>query len=184
MVQRAAETYDLLKQRTEELRRAYIQMRLLTVVVEVTKAISNLEEMLSPIATAFGETFLADGCILQLIENNTLVGIPGIYSPIGKIDSWLEQDPMLSEAIATGKIQVSANILKDSKLDGITHYQNAGIQAHVIVPVTYGEKILGVISLQWKQPCTLRDDEINLIHLSAELVAIAITSSRNHLNTV
>ncbi|MBD2385782.1 response regulator [Cylindrospermum sp. FACHB-282] len=184
VVQRAAETYDLLKQRTEELRRAHAQMELLNVLVDLTQAASSLEETLAPIAKAFSETFAADGCILQLIEGNALVATQGTYSETGTIENWLAQDPLTQDAIATEKIQISLNIPKDSKLDGINHYSNNGVQAHLIIPISYRSEILGVLSLQWKQPCTLREDEIKLIHLSAELVAIALTSSRNHQPTV
>ncbi len=180
VVQRAAETYDLLKQRTEELRRANAQMALLTVLVEVTQAAHSLDETLTPIATAFSESFDADGCLLQLIEGNTLVATQGSYSSDGKLNNWLAQDPLTSEAIATGKMQVSLNVAKDAKLAGITHYQDTGVQAHLVIPITYRNDMLGVLSLQWEQPCSLREDELTLIHLSAELVAIALTSSRCH----
>ncbi|AFZ28159.1 response regulator containing a CheY-like receiver domain and an HD-GYP domain [Cylindrospermum stagnale PCC 7417] len=184
VVQRAAETYDLLKQRTEELRRAHAQMGLLTVLVDVTQAASSKDATLAPIARAFSDTFAADGCILQLIEGNTLVGSQGSYSDTGKIENWLAQDPLAKEAIATGKIQVSLNVPKDTKLNSISHYLDHDVQAHVIIPIRYRSEILGVLSLQWKQPCTLREDEIKLIHLSAELVAIALTSSHYHQTTV
>jgi len=177
VVQRAAETYDLLKQRTEELRRANAQMALLTVLVEVTQAASNQEETLTPIAKAFSETFSADGCILQLIEENILVGTQGSHSDSGTIENWLAQDPMVQQAIATGEIQISLNISKDTKLDGVNHYQDTGVQAHLIIPITYQQKVLGALSLQWKQPRTLREDELKLIHLSAQLVAITLASS-------
>ncbi|HLO88601.1 MAG TPA: response regulator [Nostocaceae cyanobacterium] len=177
VVQRAAETYDLLKQRTEELRRAHAQVNLLSVLVEVTQAATGLEETLTPIARAFSQTFAAEGCILQLIEEHNLVGTQGVYSETGSMENWLAQDPLTSEAIATGQIQLSLNVPKDSKLNGINHYQSTGTQAHLIIPIKYRNKVLGVLSLQWKQPCSLREDELNLIHLSAELVAIALTSS-------
>jgi CheY-like chemotaxis protein len=177
VVQRAAETYDLLKQRTEELRRAHAQVNLLSVLVEVTQAASNLEETLTPIAKAFSETFAAEGCILQLLEDSTPIGTQGVYSEDGSMENWLAQDPLTSEAIATGQMQLSLNIPKDTKLNGVNHYQNSGTQAHLIIPIKYRAKILGVLSLQWKQPCILREDELGLIQLSAELVAIALTSS-------
>jgi CheY-like chemotaxis protein len=178
VVQRAAETYDLLKQRTEELRRANAEMALLTVLVEVTQAASSLEETLTPIARAVSETFATDGCILQLIEGNTLVATQGTYSDTGTIENWLAQDPLTSEAIATGKMQVSLNVLKDPKLDGVEHYQTTGVQAHLIIPISYRNQLLALLSLQWKLPSTLREDELKLIQLSAQLVAIALTSSR------
>ncbi|MEA5602035.1 response regulator [Nostoc sp. UHCC 0252] len=177
VVQRAAETYDLLKQRTEELRRAHAQMALLSVLVQVTQAASSLEETLTPIAKAVSETFGAEGCILQLTDGNNLVATQGSYSDTGTIDNWLSLDPLTTEAIATGQMQVSLNVLKDTKLVDAIHYKNTDVQAHLVIPISYRHKLLGVLSLQWKQPCTLREDELMLINLSAELVAIALTSS-------
>jgi CheY-like chemotaxis protein len=178
VVQRAAETYDLLKQRTEELRRANAQMALLTVLVQVTQEAPTLEATLNPIATAFGESFGADGCILQLVEGDSLVTNQGTYCREGVIENWLAQDPLTSEAIASHQIQVSVNIPKDQKLAGVAHYPATGVQAHLIIPITYRNEVLAVLSLQWKQPCTLREDELKLIHLSAQLVAIALSCTR------
>ncbi|MEC4815722.1 MAG: response regulator [Scytonema sp. PMC 1069.18] len=178
VVQRAAETYDLLKQRTEELRRANAQMALLAVLVQVTQSSPNMEATLDPIAEAFGESFAADDCILQLVENNTLVTKQGTYSRGSQVENWLAQDPLTNKAIATQEMQVCVNILDDKKLAGIAHYPASGVQAHLIVPITYRNQVLAVLSLQWKQPCTLREDELKLIHLSAQLVAIVLVSTR------
>ncbi|MBD2250151.1 response regulator [Nostoc parmelioides] len=178
VVQRAAETYDLLKQRTEELRRANAQMSLLTVLVQVTQASNSLEAILTPIATAFAESFTVNACILQMLEGQTLSTIQGFYSQEGTVNNWLNQDPLTNEAIATGQIQLAANIAKDPKLAGISQYQDHGIQAHVVIPITYRNEMLGILSLQWQKPISLREDELTLIHLSAQLVAIALASSR------
>ncbi|MER3588530.1 MAG: two-component system response regulator, partial [Mastigocladus sp. ERB_26_1] len=163
VVQRAAETYDLLKQRTEELRRANAQMALLTVLVQVAQQASSLEAILNPIATAFGESFSADSCILQLVENDNLVTTQGSYSSGGSVENWLAVDPLTSEAITTGQMQVSVNVPKDEKLAGVAHYTDSGVEAHLIIPITYAGKVLAVLSLQWKKPCTLREDELKLI---------------------
>jgi CheY-like chemotaxis protein len=184
VVQRAAETYDLLKQRTEELRRAHAQMALLSVLVQVTQAASSLEETLAPIAKAVSETFGAEGCILQLTDGDNLVATQGTYSDTGTIDNWLSLDPLTTEAIATKQMQVSLNVLKDTKLVDAIHYKNTGVQAHLVIPISYRHQLLGVLSLQWKQPCTLREDELTLINLSAELVAIALTSSHSPKTSV
>ncbi|BAU08734.1 two-component system response regulator [Fischerella thermalis CCMEE 5330] len=180
VVQRAAETYDLLKQRTEELRRANAQMALLTVLVQVSQQASSLEAILNPIATAFGESFSADGCILQLVENLSLVTTQGSYSSEGSVENWLAVDPLTSEAIATGQMQVSVNVPNDEKLAGVAHYTDSGVEAHLIIPITYAGKVLAVLSLQWKKPCTLREDELKLIHLSAQLVATVLSCTRYH----
>jgi CheY-like chemotaxis protein len=178
VVQRAAETYDLLKQRTEELHRAQAKIALLSFLVQVTKTTSSLQPSLTSIATAFNETFAADGCILQLVEKNTLINTQGTYSDTGIIENWLDQDPLTTEAIASGKIQFSVNVPKDQKLVSIPQYPDNQVQAHFIIPIIYRSEVLAVLSLQWKQPCTLREDELELIHTSAQLVAIALTSDR------
>ncbi|MHC5830926.1 MAG: GAF domain-containing protein, partial [Nostoc sp.] len=108
----------------------------------------------------------------------------GTYSDTGTIENWLSLDPLTREAIATGEMQVSLNVLKDTKLVDAIDYQNTGVQAHLVIPISYHNQLLGVLSLQWKQPCTLREDELVLINLLAQLLAIAFTSSRSHQTIV
>src|SRR5579883_902868 len=168
VVQRAAETYELLKQRTEELRRSQAQTALLSTIVRTAQEASSLEDSLTPIATAFGKNFQADGCILQLVEGNHLVAAQGEYSTNGKLDNWLDNDPLVKSAIASQKAQVAVNVPADSNLAAIEHYTASGVQAHLLIPVTYRNEVLAVLSLQWKQPATLREDELVLLHLSAQ----------------
>ena len=183
VVQRAAESYDLLKQRTEELRRANAQIALLAVLLQITHEVPSLEATLNPIATVFGEGLAADGCILQLVKSNTLIATQGTYSSDFKVENWLAQDPLFEEAIATQHQQVSANIPKDPKLAGVAHYLNSGVQAHLLAPIVSQNQVLAVLSLQWVQPCTLREDELKLIQLAAQLVALTLTSMGYHNNS-
>jgi CheY-like chemotaxis protein len=178
VVQRAAETYDLLKQRTEELRRANAQMELLTSLLQETVAAPRLTAIFDPIAKAFGESFACDGCILQLVEANALTANQGTYTSGGTLENWLAQDPLAGNAIATQQIQVSVNIPTDEKLNTIPHYADSGVKAHLMLPVTYHNQTLAVLSLQWKRPCILREDELKLIHCSAQLTALALTAVR------
>lgn len=178
VVSRAAETYELLKQRTEELRRAQAQTLLLSTIVQVTRHSTHLTAILPAIATAFGETFAADGCILQLVEEELLMSTQGNYSTGGRLENWLEKDPLVSEAIATQKIQVAVNVPSDQSLSQIPHYAEAGVQAHLIIPICFQGRILAVLSLQWKQPSSLREDELTLLHLSAQQVALALTCTQ------
>jgi CheY-like chemotaxis protein len=178
VVQRAAETYDLLKQRTEELRRANAQMALLTSLVNVTQLSTSFESALDPLARAFGESFGADGCILQMIEASALAPTQGSYSNAGILENWLSQDPLTMQAMQTGKMQVSVNVPNDEKLATVSHYSDSGVKAHLMVPIVYRSQTLAVLSLQWKQPYALREDELKLIHNSTQLAAIALTATR------
>ncbi len=173
VVQRAAETYDLLKQRTEELRRANAQMALLAVLVRLTSAEST-QTALTPIATAFGENFGVDSCNLQLVTDGNLVANMGTYGSPSSANCLMS--PLIQEAITTGQLQLSVNIPKDPNLASVACYLENGIEAHLALPIIYRGEVLAILSLQWKQPCTLREDEIRLIHLSGQLVALALTA--------
>ncbi len=173
VVQRAAETYDLLKQRTEELRRANSQMALLTSSIQLTQTVSSKEESLAPIAEIYGETFTADGCILQLVENNTLTS-SGTFSQDGILKNWLDSDPLIKEAIATKNMKVCVNVAKDEQLKEVAHYSDTNTVGHLVVPIVRGDRVTAVLSLQWNKTCSLREDEIKLIHLSAQLLSLIL----------
>jgi CheY-like chemotaxis protein len=180
VVHRAAETYEVLKQRTEELRRSQAQTNLLTTVLNLAQDAESLADCLEPIARAFGENFAADVCILQLVENNALADSQGIYTQDGSPDNWLASDPLTAEAIEQKTLQGSVNVAKDSNLSNNENYQNSGTQAHLVMPITYRQEILAVLSLQWKQPFSLREDEITTIHLCARQAGVTLTCTRHH----
>lgn len=182
VVQRAAETYELLKQRTEELHRSQAQTDLLAAIVQVAQEADNLASGLEPIAKAFGDSFQADGCLLQLTAQNTLTPDKGIYAR-GETTaiSDLEQDPLMQQAITTGSLQVWVNTPGTPPSPATEHYQAAGIQTHLLIPIIYRRELLAILSLQWKQKTThLREDELKLIHLSAQQVGLALNSIRYH----
>lgn len=179
VVQRAAETYELLKQRTEELHRAQAQTALLATIVQVAQESDRLEACLEPIAKAFGESFYADGCILQLVENNALTAQQGTYTTVEAIEISLDKDPLVQEAIANQSLQVWVNAPGTTPPAGTEYYQSVGIQTHLVIPIIYRASLLAVLSLQWKKKTTpLREDELKLIHLSAQQVGLALTSTR------
>ncbi len=169
VVQRAAETYELLKQRTEELNRSQAQMALLATIVRVAQEASSVAETLNPLAESLGRSFSADGAILKLLDPSA----QGTYG-LGDAD-WLAEDGLVKEAIGTRKMQVAVNIPADLNLANQGHYQLQDIQAHVVVPVIWGNEILAVLSLYWHKPATLRQDELLLLHLSAQQVSLVLT---------
>lgn len=181
VVQRAAETYELLKQRTEELYRSQAQTDLLAAIVQVAQEADNLASCLEPIAKAFGDSFRSDGCILQLVEHNTLATDKGTYTRGATTTNDLEQDPLVQEAIATSSLQVWVNAPGTPPSPATEHYQVAGIQTHLLIPIIYRGEFLAILSLQWKQKTThLREDELKLIHLSAQQVGLVLNSIRYH----
>jgi CheY-like chemotaxis protein len=177
VVHRAAETYEVLKQRTEELRRSQAQMALLARLVGVAQQSENLDSSLDPIALAFGDSFSADHCLLQVVEGGQLVSAQGAW---GEGQNWLAQDPLAQAAIGSGQMQACFNVPADANLSAQTHYAESGVQSHVVMPVALRDEVMGLLSLQWKSPFSLREDELVLMHLAAQQVALSITCSRHY----
>jgi CheY-like chemotaxis protein len=179
VVERAAQTYELLNQRTAELNRAQAQIKLLALIMEAAQVAVNLETLLSSISEAVTEKFQADVCILQQIKDNQLTATVGHYSSTGVLENWLGVDPLVQEAITTRTVQASINITTDPALATLTHYQSSGIQAHINIPITYREQLIGLLSVQWKQPCQMSPDDLITVHLLAQQVALALISFGN-----
>jgi CheY-like chemotaxis protein len=164
VVQRAVETYDVQKHRTEELRRAQSQTILLGTLVKVTQEATGLEQALEAIAKTFGETYEADGCTLQLVE----AGKPGtLQGNYGTALPSLGDDPVVQEAIATQKPQVKVNESAEE-----------GVLAHLVLPVLFQSASIAVLSLRWGKPFSLQEDELLRLYLAAQQIALALTCVR------
>ena len=140
MVHRAAETYELLKQRTEELRQSEAQIALMGTIVQVVQETTSLNSTLDPLAKSFCQSFSADGAILQLLTRAQLSSTQGSYGcdRTGNdrvVINWLAEDDGVKAAIESGQIQVVTHILADPKTESQAHYGKHGVQAHVVVPV-------------------------------------------------
>jgi len=182
VVQRAAETYELLKQRTEELNRAQAQTELLATIVQVAQEVDQISDCLAPMAIAFGRSFGADSCILQLVENHTLAALRGTYTISDTMEHGLEKDPLVQEAIANQTLELWVDTPGMKAGVAAEYYKSVGIQTHLVVPIIYRGSLLGILSLQWQQnKMPLGEDELKLIHLSAQQVGLAITVTRTHL---
>lgn len=173
VVQRAADTYDLLKQRSEELSRAQAQTQLLSTIVQVAQEAANQDAALAPIATAFGQSFSTDTCVLQRVENGTVTAAKGVYSSSDGDVSWLEADPIVKSAITSSQLQFWG---KGTDAGG-DNYADLGLERHLVLPVSYRGNVLAILSLQWREPFRLKEDELKLIYLSAQQVALALTST-------
>ncbi|MEQ9483862.1 response regulator [Coleofasciculus chthonoplastes] len=179
VVERAVQTYELLKQRTEELQRAHAQMALMETLVQVAQESESLETSLPKIAQVFSDSFGTDTCILQLVEDDHLIDVKGTQSQDESLVNPLESDLLLPDAIANRQLQVWINAPGATPKEATEYYQKIGIKAHLLIPIVHRSELLALLSLQWQQQARkLSEDELKLIHLSAQQVGLAIATSR------
>jgi CheY-like chemotaxis protein len=173
VVDRAAETYELLKQRTEELQRSQAQTALLAKLLHIAQGANTLDQNLQQMVQAFAETFNADYGIFRLPTETVVQTI----TTDGNAVTWLDTDPLIQVALTTNQMQGSFDVTTDGNLSELPQYQM--FKSHLVIPIVMRSQGIALLSLQWKAPCQLREDELILLHLAAQQVGLAIVSSRN-----
>jgi CheY-like chemotaxis protein len=172
VVNRATEAYDLLKQRTYELKRAHTQTALFSTITSLVQTVDSLEGSLAPIAKAFESAFEAAGGAVQLVESGSLAGTPGVSGDLVNAD-WLAQDPLVARAIAEQQLQVLDNTtgLPEDQAD---RYQRQEIESHVALPILYRDRVIAVVSIQWHTPLAAFESGEEVLALAAGQLALAL----------
>jgi len=171
VVAQATQTYDVLKQRSEELIRSQAQNALLSVIVDIAQNSQQLADSVSPLADAFRQNFGADIVTFQLVEQGRLTDTKSTYGDT----VWdLQSDLLVQTAIASGKSQISLNT------DLIDQGQQAPQQfkTNLAIAITFRKEVLGILSLQWLLPNAVSHEDIVVIQQCAAKIAIALTCIR------
>jgi CheY-like chemotaxis protein len=173
VVQKAAETYIVLKQRTEELIKSQGQTQLLATIMQVAQEVTDIGVLLNKIAPTFAENFGSDGVILQLVSGEKLTEIQGVSE--ASLKNWLNTDVLAEKAITNKNVQLWTNTATDHP-ESAEKYKNDGIQAHLVIPVIYQKNVLALLSIQWKTLIKMGQDELKFIHILAQEIGLVITS--------
>jgi CheY-like chemotaxis protein len=175
VVDRAVENYELLKRRKDELDQAQAQTELMTKIVELAQESSSLDGCLEPLARTIGHCFHTDRCILQLVEKGELKATKGVYSGTEGVEINLENDPLVSEAIASGEIKTWEYSRSNESTQAGQYYHGINIQTHLLTPVIYRHETLGLLSLQWQQPVEL-EEHLKYVSLVTQQVGLMFIS--------
>ncbi len=175
VVDRAAETYKILKQRTEELERAQAQTNILATITQVAQKSDSRAACLQPIAQVMGDNFAAQGCSLQLTKDNNLTGKTGGFGVLSSLDSL----SLVTEAITSGETKIWLNSSSDGEHPEAEIYRTKEIKVHLVIPLVFRQELLSVLSLVWTQAKKIQEDELILLDLCAQQVALALASIRD-----
>ncbi|ELS32922.1 MULTISPECIES: response regulator [Pseudanabaena] len=168
VVSEATQTYDVLKQRSEELIRSQAQNALLSVIVQIAQQSDRLDSCVMPLADAFCQNFGADGAIMQLVEQGAL---SNTHAKCGHNIWDLASDPLVQQAISTGKSQISLDA------DGKTNSAQP-CKTSVVIAITFRDEVLGILALGWQDANAVSLGDIAAIQQCADEVAIALTCIR------
>ncbi|PSB19120.1 fused response regulator/phosphatase [Phormidesmis priestleyi ULC007] len=181
VIEQAAETYGVLKQRTADLQRALRRESLFNAVTTAIRESLDYPSMLQTIVETLGQTFGASHCVLHPVEGKSIVAESLLYcladcEPISEERD--RQDPMVQAALKTRKTQVGQSP-KDADM-------------RLVVPLTYQQELLAILSFYqgsseqagadlFHPPWSKED--IQLLEGVAEQAALAISQAKLYQRT-
>ena len=167
VVQQAAETYHVLKQRTNELRRALRRESLFNAVTTAIRESLDYRSMLQTIAETLGKTFAANRCVLAPIEDDEISTERFIYDTSSQdaVNSDDYDHPLVKSVLASRQIQV---------------VQPENSEAtQVMVPLSYQQEFLAILLLYRAHPQSpWSSEDIELIQSVAEQASLAISQAK------
>lgn len=170
VVQQAAETYKVVKQRTNELQRALRRESLFNAMTTAIRESLDYNSMLQTIAATIGNTFQASRCVLYPVIGNQLVPDAFAYeyptpdTPHRTSES-SNDDPLLQAAIGDRQVQVTPG--------------SAAENPRLIMPLTYQQDFLAVLSLfRPEGGVSWSPEDINLIQGVSDQAALAISQAK------
>lgn len=176
VIQQAGETYRIVKQRTNELKRALRRESLFNAVTTAIRESLDYDNMLQTIAATLGQTFNASECILQPVEGDRITAEVFYHSALhNEGDRSLAphtlstDDPLIQNALNTRQIQT----------DPIT-----GSPHRLIIPITYQQDFLAIFAMHRAlDTAPWSSEDITLIQEVAEQAALAISQAKLYLQT-
>ncbi|HEY9889088.1 MAG TPA: response regulator [Candidatus Obscuribacterales bacterium] len=172
VVDQAASTYDLLKQRGEAIDLSQNQHRLVMAMAEIAQSNDDVAIALPAIAAAIQSVVQAQGCGVHLVERGALgnhVGLAGQAS-----SDFLKQSPLVAEAIATGELKSCEDVTKLADADAKALCESSQVAAQCVAPVLFRQEVIAIVSLQWDSPQTFSDSNQNFFRMTAQQVALTL----------
>lgn len=179
IVQQAAETYRVLKQRTNELHRALKRESLLNAITAAIRESLDYYSMLQTIVETLGKTLEADGCILHPMGNDSAEShptpplLPDYVSYIAEtLTAKLEPGlPPTAEIVAQAVNNKTIYLTQ-------THHNDTSL-SQLVVPLTYQHKLLAVLVLyKYGSSPAWSSEEVQLLEVVAEQAALAISQAK------
>lgn len=167
VVQQAADTYKVLKQRTRELRRALRREELFNIVTTAIRESLDYSSMLQTVVTTMGQNFEATACVLQPVDSNQL--LPDSFSYYA--------DPEVATPSLPNAEAIIQNVL-ENRATQIIHDE------HLVVPLICQQQLIAVLSL-YKQgsKCSWTPEDVQLLEAVGEQAALAISQAKLYQRT-
>ncbi|MBO9999228.1 MAG: SpoIIE family protein phosphatase [Cyanobacteria bacterium SID2] len=173
VVQQAAETYKVVKQRTNELNRVLRRESLLNAMMSAVRESLDYESMLATIADTAGRNLEAMGAKLYLVEGDKLRNSDS-FAYSANSTGELDVSPYDEALVQTVVAQRESQLVQDEDASA----------THLVVPLLYQQELLAVLALyQTASETPWTSEDVQLIELVAEQAALALSQARLYQRT-
>lgn len=196
LVNQAVDTHNLLKARTNELRRALSQESLLYAVTNTIRSAPNYQQMLQRIVETVGQMFEVSCCLLRPFQDGPVADEWFVYQRcetkgLRSLDAGTRprdaQQAELSPDLVWETMDVE--VIQDAQTDDrVLNWDNdqrqqaylaANIRSSLIVPLFYQMELIAVLALhQFDRPREWQDHEVQLVITVADQAALALSQAR------
>lgn len=170
VVQQAAETYKVLKQRTNALRYALRRESLLNAVTTAIRESADFRSMLQTIAKTIGSTLEANGCLLRPVEGDRLSAESFSYlAPnVEQNSHFPPPDSALQAVLDTRQSQLSQG------------EEQGKYYTHLVVPLISRQQMLAILCLYKysNTPGCWSAEDVQMIEGVADQAALAISQAQ------
>ncbi|MEG4322926.1 MULTISPECIES: response regulator [unclassified Microcoleus] len=198
LVSQAVDTHNLLKARTNELRRALSQESLLYAVTNTIRSAPNYQQMLQRIVETVGQMFEVSCCLLRPFQDGRVADEWFVYQKAET--KGLRGDAEARRDASSGGLSadvlpelvwetIDVEVIQDAETDDrvlnwdnqqrLQAYQAANIRSSLIVPLFYQMELMAVLALhQFDRPRQWEDHEVQLVITVADQAALALSQAR------
>jgi serine phosphatase RsbU (regulator of sigma subunit)/CheY-like chemotaxis protein len=174
IVQQAAETYKIVKKRTDELRRVLRRESILNAVISAIRESLDYSSMLNTVVKTMGITFNTHSCLLYPVENQTIITEQLVIYPDNK--------PEIDQEINTEKIL--ENVITNKQKEILRGKSENSQYTYVVLPLICQQQLLAILTLyhDGKEPAWT-EQELQLMESVADQTALALSQAKLYQHT-
>jgi len=168
-VQQAADTYQEVKRRTKELRRALKQERVFNAVTTAVRSSLDYHSMLQKIVDTIGQNFESGYSLLKPVDGDRFT-LEEFFYPNSNYSGgcdWSNLDYLMQKVLETHEYQLTHD----------RHVSSCSYQ--LVVPLTYQKQLLAVLALsQTGEHSPWSNEDIQLIINVSQQAALALSQAK------
>lgn len=149
-------------------------IKIINIQTEVVYNAKDLPMIMDIVTKGSMDITGCDGASIELVENDQLVysSVSGIASDFIGLRIMIENS-LSGTCMNLKKALVSDDIETDDRVNKVASRQ-IGLRSMVVVPLLYGDKVVGILKVLSKTPGFFKEEDIKILELMSGLIAAAM----------